>query len=285
VHKNWIVWRLLNRLIERAAQGYTAPTIERARQICLNLHRDGIGSSLCYWNSDSDTVDEIVRSCLQLLELLSSLDSGSYLSLKLPSMQFDRDAVAAVLKAAARIPRLIHFDSHGPEDADRMFATIEEALAHNRNIGCTIPGRWSRSVEDADLACRLGLRVRVVKGQWPDPRYPDMDMRTGFLNVIAKLCGRASRVAVATHDLPLARQALDRLLKTGTSGELELLYGLPCRAAMNLARELNVPVRVYVPQGKAWLPYVLRQAKKNPHVLTWFARDLILTKSRNAPFE
>jgi hypothetical protein len=37
-----------------------------------------------------------------------------------------------------------------------------------------------------------------------------------------------------------------------------------------------VPIRFYVPQGKAWLPYLLKQAKKNPRVLGWFARDLVV---------
>jgi proline dehydrogenase len=102
-----------------------------------------------------------------------------------------------------------------------------------------------------------------------------MDMRLGFLKVIDELCGRAATVAVATHDVFLAHQALRRLLEAGTSCELELLHGLPRRAAIRMAADLNVPVRFYVPQGKAWLPYLLNQARKNPHVLSWFARDLI----------
>jgi proline dehydrogenase len=220
-------------------------------------------------------VECVTHSNLQLLELLRYLDSHSYLSLKLPAMRFDSEAVAIVLKAAGGLQRLVHFDSHGPEDADRMFAAIQDAFRHNRNLGCTVPGRWLRSVEDARVACEWGLRVRVVKGQWADPQDPEMDMRSGFLKVIDVVRGRAVRVAVASHDVPLAREALRRLKDAGTSCELELLHGLPRREAVRMAQQLEVPVRVYVPQGKAWLPYVLRQAKKNPWVLSWFARDLV----------
>jgi proline dehydrogenase len=228
-----------------------------------------------FWNDDFDSVEYITHSSLQLLELLRHLDSHSYLSLKLPAMRFDSEAVGTILRAAVRIRRLIHFDSHGPEHADRMFALIESAFKHNRNLGCTIPGRWLRSIADAGFACRWGLRVRVVKGQWPDPREPEMDMRQGFLRVIDELRGRATCVAVATHDVTLAREALNRLMDAGTACELELLHGLPRRAAVAMARQLAVPIRIYVPQGKAWLPYVLKQAKKNPRVLGWFARDLV----------
>jgi proline dehydrogenase len=74
-------------------------------------------------------------------------------------------------------------------------------------LGCAIPGRWRRSLEDAEHAIELGVRVRVVKGQWPDPQQPDIDLRDGFLAVIDALAGRAASVGIATHDLPLAREA------------------------------------------------------------------------------
>jgi proline dehydrogenase len=263
-------------LTSRAARAYSAPTIEDTRRICFNLRDQGFGSTVCFWNGDTDTVEHITRSCLQLVELLSNLDDHSYLSLKLPPMQFDKSAVAAILKAAAQVHQRVHFDSHGPEDADRMFATIGGALGHKGHLGCTIPGRWLRSIEDARLAADWGLRVRVVKGQWLDPQKPDLDMRLGFLRIIDELCGRATCVAVASHDVPLAREALCRLLLAGTPCELELLHGLPRRMAVKMGRRLHVPIRFYVPYGKAWLPYLLGQARRNPRVLGWFARDLVL---------
>jgi proline dehydrogenase len=262
-------------LISCAAQAYAAPTVESAQRICLDLRDNGFGSTVCFWNGDSDALETITSSCLKLLELLHSLDSHSYLSIKLPAMRFDQGAVDVIVKTAASMSRLVHFDSHGPEDAGRMFATIENALRHNGKLGCTIPGRWLRSVEDAHTAAAWKLRVRVVKGQWADPQKPDMDMNAGFLKVIDELRGRATCVAVASHDVPLAQEALCRLLDAGTPCELELLHGMPRRAAVKMARKLSVPVRFYVPQGKAWLPYLLKQVRKNPRVVGWFARDLV----------
>ena len=262
-------------LTRRAARAYTAPTIEDAQRICFSLKDGGFGSTVCYWNSDADSVDHITSSCLKLIGLLQDLDTHSYISIKLPAMQFDQQAVATVVGAAAQLPRLVHFDSHGPEDADRMFAVIERILGRHRAIGCTIPGRWLRSTEDARVAVDWKLRVRVVKGQWPDPKDPQMDMRQGFLKIIDELAGRANCVAVASHDVPLAREALCRLLHARTPCELELLHGLPRRRALRMAKELHVPVRFYVPQGTAWLPYLLSHAQKNPRVVGWFVRDIV----------
>jgi len=70
-----------------------------------------------------------------------------------------------------------------------------------------------------------------------------MDMRCGFLNVIDGLAGSGCFVAVASHDIPLAEESLRRLLGAGTLCELELLYGLPRRGPIKMARKLGVSVR------------------------------------------
>src|SRR4051794_3786985 len=115
------MWKLLNRagywLAAHAAKSYTAPTIEDARQICLNLETQRLGSSLCFWNDDSDSVENIVGASLQLLDILEYLEPRSYLSLKLPALCFDSTALKTILRAATRQSRLVHFDSHGPEHA------------------------------------------------------------------------------------------------------------------------------------------------------------------------
>jgi proline dehydrogenase len=102
-----------------------------------------------------------------------------------------------------------------------------------------------------------------------------MNPSEGYLNVIDRLAGRARFVAVATHDPKLARAALERLRQAGTPCSVELLYGLPMKPALQVAGELDVPVRVYVPFGHGWLPYSLTQARRNPRVFWWILRDFI----------
>src|SRR5262249_11246170 len=159
-----------------------------------------------------------------------------------------------------------------PETVDATFNLITKAREIYPKLGCTLPGRWPRSVFDADRAAEMGLRVRVVKGQWADLSV-DINPEQGFLNIIDRLgAQRARHVAVATHHPNLARTALSRLLTTGTSCELELLYGLPSQSLIRIGRELNVPVRMYVPFGRAWLPYRLKQIPGNPRLVAWFIR-------------
>jgi proline dehydrogenase len=143
-------------------------------------------------------------------------------------------------------------------------------------LGCTLPARWHRSLCDAERAVNLGLRVRVVKGQWADIELQDVDPRRGFLNLIDRLGAvRAPHVAVATHDADLAREALTRLRSAGIPCELELLYGWPSASLIKMARSMGVPARVYVPYGHSGLPYRLKRAAANPKIIGWFLRDLV----------
>ena len=125
-------------------------------------------------------------------------------------------------------------------------------------------------------SCQAGAEVRVAKGQWAETNGRGNDPRRGCLEVIEALAGRAPKVAVATHDPILAREAIRKLLASGTPCELELLFGLPTRAVLAVRRKLRVPVRFYIPYGHAWLPYAVRQAAKNPRIFWWMLRDACL---------
>jgi proline dehydrogenase len=146
-------------------------------------------------------------------------------------------------------------------------------------VGCTLPARWSRSLIDVERAADLGLRVRVVKGQWADPAEPDIDIGAAYLKLIDRLAGRVRTVAVATHDPALARAALARLRESGTPSELELLFGLPMKGALAVAREEGVPVCIYVPFGNGWMPYAFSQLRRNPGIALWMFRDAMAVAS------
>jgi len=90
-------------------------------------------------------------------------------------------------------------------------------------------------------------------------------------------------VAIASHDAPLARDAIRYLRGAGTNCELELLYGLPERASLAAAEREDVRVRFYVPYGKAYLPYCLGQARRQPSLIWWLLRDSLLPSRRVVP--
>jgi proline dehydrogenase len=268
--RNWQV------LAKRAGQAYVSgPELNDALRNCRHLSHLGFASTVCYWNLSDDSPRQIADACIEAILALAEEHIDGYVSVKLPPLKFDGVQLGRILTEASRSQILVHFDAHGPETAELSFAAITNLAAIHQQIGCTLPGRWERSCLDAEMAVDLGLHVRVVKGQWLDPDHPNIDPSEGFLRVIDCLAGRARSVAVATHDPQVGRLALERLQRAGTPCVLELLYGLPRAAAIKLAEELAVPVRIYIPFGYGWLPYTLGQARRNPKMLWWILRDYV----------
>lgn len=274
---NKMIWSAWETIAKHAGKAYVAgPEVHDAMSTCRRLSGLGFGDTVCFWNVESDLPNRVADAYRSALADLVNEKMDCYLSIKLPALNYDVALLNEVLEQARHTNTRIHFDSLEPETADRTFSVIAQAARSYPHLGCTLPGRWARSIADADTAVDLGLHVRVVKGQWPDPQYPEANPGNGYLNVIDRLAGRARSVAVATHDAELSRNGLKRLRQAGTPCSLELLYGLPMKQPLKVARDLDVPVRVYVPFGHGSLPYSLTQARRNPRVFWWVVRDLII---------
>lgn len=266
-------------LAQRAARAYIAgPELHDAMRLTQELAERDFQATIGFWDGPGDSPRQVADAYLAALDAIAAAAPDAYLSIKFPALGSSRVLLGEVLARARhrRVP--IHFDSLGPETADDAFSALVEAAADAELLlSCSVPGRWRRSLDDVETALAHGIAVRVVKGQWPDPDCPEMDVRAGFLQVIDRLAGRAKRVAVASHDVSLAGQSLRRLHTAGTPCQLELLYGLPERAALGLVAAEPTPARFYVPYGKAYLPYCLGQARRQPRLLWRLLRDSLMS--------
>lgn len=268
-------------LLRRAASAYVAgPRLDDALLACRALRGRGLASTVGFWNRGSDEPSQVMSTYLAAVEALSRSGLDAHLSIKAPALGFSPELVAKLLEQTRTAGVRVHFDSLSAESAERTLALIAQAAPAHDQLGITLPARWRRSLGDAAAAVELGLSVRVVKGRWPDRGAPDQDLRVGFLAVVERLAGRARQVAVATHDEPLARQALGLLRAAGTPCELELLFGLPTAPAARAADELAAPVRMYVPYGHATLPYRIPDARRDIRVLGWLSQDLLRGRSK-----
>jgi proline dehydrogenase len=266
-----------DRLIDTAGRLFVrGRELDDATRACRDFAVRGMATTIGYFNGETEAPRAVANVYLATLDALEANPIDAYLSLKAPALAYDAGLLDEVVARAARAGRGIHFDSHDIDSVEPTLAAIERATQRSGQIGCTLPGRWKRSIGDARRAIDLGLRVRVVKGQWADPDEPLRDGSAGFLAVIDELAGRARHVAVATHDPQLAREAVRRLRAAGTPCELELLVGLPMQASLRAAREAGVAVRAYVPFGVAWVPYALTRARERPYLVQWVVRDALV---------
>jgi proline dehydrogenase len=274
----WACWAPVAR---QAARRYVAgDTVADAVGVCRVLVERGCAVTVCYWDGGTERPEDVADEYRAAIRSVRDAPLDWYLSIKAPALKFSAELTSLVLEECRRDGIRAHFDAHGPETADATFHLIEATLVTRCIVGCTLPGRWRRSLADADWAVSNNMNVRVVKGQWHDPGDQARDARAGFLAIVDRLAGRARHVSVATHDPAVARPALERLLSADTACELELLFGLPIGNLLETARALSVPVRMYVPYGHAWLPYCLSQLRTNPGMVGRILHDVVSASVR-----
>ncbi|HZT14994.1 MAG TPA: hypothetical protein VFA19_03530 [Gaiellaceae bacterium] len=259
---------VVQRVVGRLARAYIAgPALADAVRAAHRLARP---VTFGYWDAPGETGASVADAYCEAIAAAAEPSLDAYLSAKLPALGDAPGAVDRVAAKAAEAGVRLHFDSLQEEHADRTLALARLLATSGVEVGASLPGGWSRSVADAAALAAAGVRVRVVKGQWPGDREP----RAGFLEVVDRLArAGAPAAAVATHDAALAAASVDRLLQAGVPVELELLYGLPMAAVGAVAGERDVATRVYVSYGHGYLPYAVRQVRRRPRILWWLLRD------------
>ncbi len=272
-----LLWGVIQPLMQIVGRAYVpGPELEDALRIARREAEEGRACTVGYFAEDDDPPAKVADISLRALQAVQSLPLPSYVSLKVPPMHYDPVLLQPLLACAKAGGVRAHFDSHGIDMAESTLRCVRQAVDAGCQAGLTIPGCWARSAADARLVTGWGVRVRVVKGEWPDPDDPCRDGTAGFLEVIDALCGSSQEVAVATHDPITARESIRRLQAAGTRCELELLFGMPMRSLLALAAETRVAVRLYIPFGTAWWPYSLGKALQRPQIFWWLLVDALL---------
>lgn len=123
--------------------------------------------------------------------------------------------------------------------------------------------------------------VRLVKGAYAEPGHRALQKRSEigeqFKFLIDWLFDKSDHPAIATHDLALIAHAKEAALRTGADKdgfEIQMLYGIRRSLQARLADE-GYRVRVYVPYGSAWYPYLMRRIAERPANLRFFLRSLV----------
>ena len=272
-------------VIKRVSLGYIVGTnLSDAIHACKITAKNRWSITICPWHFSNDSAETVASNYMLALKSISSEKLDCYLSIKVWAFKYNMGMFKKILELAQESDIRVHFDSYDIESATPCFDLLEKALSIYKNISYTLPGRWKRSITDAERIIEFEIPVRLVKGEHVDPIAPDINLRDGFLDLIDVLAGRAKHVDVATHDTILAKKSLMRLQKAKTPCHLEQLYGLPLRT-VNIAKILGVPIRIYIPYGAAYLGYGLSRVSKRPIILAWMIKDLLLGDKFRLPQE
>lgn len=219
------------------------PALADALRAARRLRSASRACTLSYAAAPSEPPARVGAVLMQSARALAGWGQGGCLSVDSVALQHEAHWLRPAALLAARQGHWLQFDAQEAAGVEATLAMMRQLQPTGAALGLTVPARWRRSGADLAVAMAQGWRVRLVKGRRADPARGDQDARAGFLALVEQLADGLCTVALATHDLPLLREALCRLHSRGLPCEIEFLDGMPPRQIVALAQEMRVPLR------------------------------------------
>lgn len=228
----------------------------------------------------------------QLLDQITARQLNANISLKLTHMGFDldenlaRENVRRLVNKAASMspPNFVRVDMEGSAYTQRTLDFVRELHRQPETKGCVgavIQSYMRRSRADVEQLLADGIRIRLCKGAYKEP--PEIvfqkksEVDANYVSLMKTLLKSGVCHGLATHDPKMieeaksfaSREKIDR-----DSFEFQMLYGIRRDLQHQLVRE-GWRMRVYIPFGTEWYPYLMRRLAERPANILFIAKNLL----------
>ncbi len=287
-----------NRLARRLASRFVAgETLDSAVAAVRELNVRGIAASLDLLGESVTQADEARSSTatvVQTLERIAAEKLDCNVSVKLTQMGFDLDRglcvenMRRILDRGRDLGIAVRIDMESSEHTQRTLDLFEKDLlpVYGDRVGIVIQSYLRRSAADIDRLIGVRARVRLCKGAYQEPAtvaFPrKADVDRNYVELIEKLLERGHQPAVATHDPALIAHVRRFVEAKGIAAdrfEFQMLYGIR-RDLQEDLRRAGFRVRVYVPFGTHWYPYLMRRLAERPANVTFILGNLFRESMR-----
>jgi proline dehydrogenase len=271
-----------NRLAGWLASRFVAgETIDAAMAALRDLNAVHISASLDLLGESVSGAEEARAArdvYLQLLDRIHSAGAEANVSVKLTQMGLDIDEtlclenMRAILTRARQYGSFVRIDMEGSVYTQRTLDFFTRAVhpEFGNTAGVVLQSYLRRTAADVEAMVALGARVRLCKGAYKEPAdiaFPDKrDVDANYVSCLERLLEHGNYPGIATHDERIITHA--RAFAKGRSidpsrYEFQMLYGVR-RDLQHELRTAGYGMRVYVPFGSHWYPYLMRRLAERP---------------------
>jgi proline dehydrogenase len=269
-----------NSIARRVSRRFVAgETLDEAIAVTHDLNRKRIAVSLDHLGENTADAQEARAAAAEYISVIERIHREGVeanISVKLTALGLDisdelaREQLIAVLIAAQRYGEFVRVDMESSAYTQRTVDIVLDLHTTFDNVGTVIQSALHRSPGDVERLIKAGVRVRLVKGAYLEPptiAYPrKTDVDTAYLALAEPLLESGVYPAIATHDEGI----IDAVIAYTQSAniplarfEFQMLYGIRRDLQETLA-EAGYNVRVYVPYGSQWYPYLTRRMAERP---------------------
>lgn len=269
--------------------------IDEAVRAARELHDANLFVSLDHLGEDTLDAGQAEAAAKHYVELLhrlsdAGLTTGAEISVKLSALgqalgadgeRLAREGAAHICETARAVGTTVTLDMEDHTTVDSTLAVLTELRTRFPDVGAVIQAQLRRSESDCAALAHAGSRVRLCKGAYAPPEQVAYQsghhVDRSYVRCLATLMAGDGYPMVATHDprLIAIAEALAALRDRGDdSFEYQMLYGVRPEEQRRLARS-GARMRVYVPYGDQWYPYLVRRLAERPANMAFFLRSLI----------
>ena len=272
-------------------------TVEDGIRAARALNQAGMSVSLDYLGESVSSREEAKAAADVYLRLLSSIAAdrlNANVSLKLTQMgqdideDFLRENVGRVIDHARSHDIFVRFDMESSAYTQKTLDFFRRMWGEGyRNIGVVIQSYLRRSAGDIEQLNHDKVRVRLCKGAYKEPpsaAYPEKrDVDESYVKLMRMLLENGNDPGIATHDQNMIRATREfaaSIRKPVDEYEFQMLYGVRRDLQQMLVKD-GYRLRVYVPFGEAWYPYLMRRMAERPANLLFIVNSVL----RESPFK
>lgn len=275
---------------EECADGIAVAEALNTQRLKVSL--DHLGESV----TNADEARAATDDYMQLLDSIAEESVEANVSVKPTQLGLDVDPevcqenLRRLLAHAAERGNFVRIDMESSAYTQRTLDIHERLRSEGfRNVGVVLQAYLYRTANDIDRAIANGVPVRLCKGAYLEPpgiawpNKPGTD--AAFARYAEKLLMEGNYPAMATHDVRLIQHVRGFADKHGIGPErfeFQMLFGIRRDLQLDLVRR-GYNVRVYVPYGSQWYPYLMRRLAERPANLGFFVRSVVqeATAGRN----
>lgn len=274
-------WALARRFV-------AGDTLEDALEAAGELNSQGFTVSLDLLGEevhDRASARAATGAYVECLRRLSDEDLDSNISVKPTQLGLAIDEnlafenISRLAEHAASLRNTITLDMEDSRYTDATVRLFEKAQAHFGNLGLALQAYMRRTPDDLHRLLGLGGHIRLCKGAYLEPEEIALtskkEVNEAFRSQLETLMEcEGVKPAVATHDLELIERAIELARDRDGLFEFQMLYGVRTELQRRLVTQ-GFPVRVYLPFGSQWYPYLTRRLAERP-ANAWFLMRALL---------
>ncbi|HEX6991569.1 MAG TPA: proline dehydrogenase family protein [Gemmatimonadales bacterium] len=283
-----------NPLARRFASRFVAgETIEEGVASARELMSRGITASLDLLGESVSKPAEATAAKDQYLVMLDRMAAAGNIevnvSVKLTQMGLDIDEdlcrrnMREILERAATHRGFVRLDMEGSDYTQRTLDFFRQHLFPDFSACCgvVIQSALRRSERDINDMIAMRARVRLCKGAYlepPDVAFPEKaDVDRNYVKLMERLLAEGNYPGLATHDEKIIAQARAFVGEQRIADdrfEFQMLYGVR-RDLQQQLRAAGHRMRVYIPFGTQWYPYLMRRLAERPANIAFMMGNIV----------